>query len=249
LAYIDGITALNTLDLLKKGTTQLAQRARAASRFLEAQVGTNPRIQVQRDEDYVLWDKIDFKEAPPNSFSDPHVIASQINNPKNAPEWVRSTICCARFENEGRKELTQKRKVLFAVLTGPPALPTTVRGDKGDSAELNPVPLPPPLASKHEPRSSGTLVSIWARRAYLDVLEIKPIPYPVNATSDEDANRTARKLSGGGQRRKVSSPSKNTGTPGLVERPPAVKAMMQMVSRPSGVVRVLARGEKLEPDS
>ena len=35
---------------------------------------------------------------------------------------------------------------------------------------------------------------------------------------------------------------------GLVERPPAVMAMMEMVAQPSKVVRVLARGEKLDPD-
>ena len=35
----------------------------------------------------------------------------------------------------------------------------------------------------------------------------------------------------------------------LVERPAAVKTMMEMVAQPSRVVRVLARGEKLEPDS
>lgn len=34
---------------------------------------------------------------------------------------------------------------------------------------------------------------------------------------------------------------------GLVERPPAVMAMMEMVAQPSRVVRVLARGEKLDP--
>lgn len=32
----------------------------------------------------------------------------------------------------------------------------------------------------------------------------------------------------------------------LVERPPAVQAMMEAVSQPSRVVRVLARGEKLD---
>ncbi|KAJ3494832.1 hypothetical protein NLJ89_g10728 [Agrocybe chaxingu] len=54
------LEALNTLDLLKKGTSSLAQKARAASRILEAQVGTNPRIRVQRDDAFVLWDKIAF---------------------------------------------------------------------------------------------------------------------------------------------------------------------------------------------
>ena len=44
---VDHATALNTLDLLKKGTSALAHRARAASRILEAQVGTNPRIRIK----------------------------------------------------------------------------------------------------------------------------------------------------------------------------------------------------------
>ena len=34
---------------------------------------------------------------------------------------------------------------------------------------------------------------------------------------------------------------------GMVERPPAVKAMMDVIAQPSRVVRVLARGEKLDP--
>lgn len=73
------LEALNTLDLLKKGTSTLAQRARAASRILEAQVGTNPRIRVQRDDAFVPWDSI-FTEQGQGS---------------GAPEWVRRTICCA----------------------------------------------------------------------------------------------------------------------------------------------------------
>jgi hypothetical protein len=35
----------------------------------------------------------------------------------------------------------------------------------------------------------------------------------------------------------------------MVERPPAVMAMMEMVSQPQKVVRLLARGEKLDPDT
>ena len=58
--------ALNTLDILKKGTTPLAQRACAASRILEAQVGMNPRIIVQRDDAFVLWNEIEFKETDAN---------------------------------------------------------------------------------------------------------------------------------------------------------------------------------------
>ncbi|CDO76532.1 hypothetical protein BN946_scf184399.g2 [Trametes cinnabarina] len=56
------LEALNTLDLLKKGTSALAQRARAASRILEAQVGANPRIRVQQDAAFVPWDTLPFDE-------------------------------------------------------------------------------------------------------------------------------------------------------------------------------------------
>jgi len=36
----------------------------------------------------------------------------------------------------------------------------------------------------------------------------------------------------------------------LVERPPAVMAMMEMVAQPTKTpIRLLARGEKLDPDS
>ena len=50
------LAVLNTLDLLKKGTSPIAIHARAASRFLESQVGANPRIRVQRDEEFIPWD-------------------------------------------------------------------------------------------------------------------------------------------------------------------------------------------------
>ena len=85
---VSACVALNTLDLLKKGTTVLAQRARAASRILEAQVGTNPRIRVQRDDAFVLWDDIPFVDQAAAAAG----LAS--------PEWVRRTICCARWELE-----------------------------------------------------------------------------------------------------------------------------------------------------
>ena len=75
------------MDLLKKGTSALAQRARAASRILEAQVGTNPRIRVQRDDAFVLWDEIPFDEQTSGTQG-------------TTPEWVRRTICCARWELE-----------------------------------------------------------------------------------------------------------------------------------------------------
>lgn len=237
------LEALNTLDLLKKGTTPLAQRARAASRVLEAYVGDNPRIVVQRDDDFVLWEDIAFRDPPPSALSDPHFLPSQILNPASSPEWVRRTICCAKFEQD--KAVSSKKKMAFAVIANPPQQSPPSHTSKLDSADFNPVPLPPPITSKHEPRSSGSLVSAWACRASVPVLEIKPTPFPASQ-SDEEAPNGARRVSG---KRKASSPGKFTNPPGLVERPPAVKAMMEKVSQPRAVVRVLARGEKLDPDT
>ena len=55
--------------MLKKGNSPLAQRARAASRILEQQVGTNDRIKVQRDDAFVPWDNIMFKvEEEPSAI-------------------------------------------------------------------------------------------------------------------------------------------------------------------------------------
>ena len=293
-------TALNTLDLLKKGTTALAQRARAASRILEAQVGTNPRIRVQRDDAFVLWDDIPFQDQP----SSPAVAAG------GSPEWVRRTICCARWEVEhaspsskstspapapdtpsADKETKQKTpKVVLAVLTAP--------AESGEAAgttpvSASPVPLPAPQPNRFEPRSAGTLVAQWAARAGIEVFPVAPMSGPGAQGGDshghahphahshgygngsgngagmgyggggrrspEDDRLPPRTGGGGGRGRRNSHkydgrppPGQGQGQQGqgqgLVERPPAVMAMMEMVSQPSRVVRVLARGEKLDPN-
>ncbi|THH12949.1 hypothetical protein EW146_g7220 [Bondarzewia mesenterica] len=258
---------LNTLDLLKKGTSHLAQRARAASRILEAQVGTNPRIRVQRDDAFVLWDNITFQETHADDTG-----LSQ--HGMGSPEWVRRTICCARWEVEnadaevaklkatGVNNATKNRRTVLAVLS-PAILPHTSHNIKtAEIASESPVPLPVSHANKYEPRSSGALVNYWAKRAGIDIFEVKPASSTEAAprTSEEERDRSKRGPvhHGGagthrGRKNSNSQPSgserdkERAGGGGLVERPPAVKAMMEMVAQPSKVVRVLARGEKLDP--
>jgi hypothetical protein len=276
----ESYVALNTLDLLKKGTSPLAQRARAASRILEAQVGTNPRIRVQRDDAFVLWDNIPFKGEKEK--------ATAISpNQGNSPEWVRRTICCARWEmdnanvstNESNKggELQSNAavqpetpKVVLAVLAPTPQTPAHVhqikRSDGGTSDISSPVPLPAPNphANKHEPRTAGVLVHEWATRADIRMIEVQPsapnatiVPQQQVAVSHRASSEDERPKRLGGRGRRNSqhvSPgpvgvvAASAGGGGLVERPPAVMAMMEMVAQPSKVVRVLARGEKLDPD-
>ncbi|KAL0948002.1 hypothetical protein HGRIS_010624 [Hohenbuehelia grisea] len=238
------LEALNTLDLLKKGTTPLAQRARAASRILEAQVGTNSRIRVQSDKAYVLWDEIDWNE-------DTDVEKAP------SPEWVRRTICCARYEAEQPLPATEpptktsdpkKPRVVLAAIPSAPSLSPKSLPKKLDTP-LTPVPLPAPTnhANKHEPRAAGSLIVYWAKRAGIELLECKPS----EGNEDEERHTHSKRGSGGSRGRRLSQNGTMGGphrSPGLVERPPAVMAMMEMVSQPSKTVRLLARGEKLDPD-
>ncbi|KIM79314.1 hypothetical protein PILCRDRAFT_98206 [Piloderma croceum F 1598] len=278
------LEALNTLDLLKKGTSALAQRARAASRILEAQVGTNPRIRVQRDDAFVPWDNIPFKDVGLDGDKDRPTTASL--NHSSSPEWVRRTICCARWEidnaneslNESKKagELqsnaaAQTPKVVLAVLASTPTQTSAYvhearRSDGGVSDIPSPVPLPAPNphTNKHEPRTTGLLVHQWATRADINMIEVQPSA-PNAATLPQQQVVSTRRASseeerpkrqgGRGRRNSQHVPSgpgpvagASAGRSGLVERPPAVMAMMEMVAQPSKVVRVLARGEKLDPD-
>ncbi|KAG6853502.1 hypothetical protein C0991_003776 [Blastosporella zonata] len=234
------LEALNTLDLLKKGTSPLAQRARAASRILEAQVGTNARIRVQQDDAFVLWDKIEFDEATPSA------------NSNTSPEWVRRTICCAQWEVDAASKNADgpPKKVILAVLGPSSDIATSMNDLKLSSSPATPVPLPAPHvhANKHEPRSSGTLVTQWAARAHLDMITVDPTAAPADDETGARPKRGPRpsRPSDGGATKGHHGHGHGQGA--LVERPPAVMAMMEMVAQPSKVVRVLARGEKLDPD-
>lgn len=265
---------------MKKGSSSLAQKARAASRILEAQVGTNPRIRVQRDDAFVLWDKVSFNDSGIDSNKTSTV------PPSSCPEWVRRIICCARWETEHPEEEikpverrsldggdattktaaktngnsntngTDSEKnpmtVVLAVLSSPPNLsPQSVSmklADMSISTEtpLNPVPLPAPTvphANRYEMRSTGSLVASWAARAGIRLFDVDPA-LPGRGEEDDRQKRSHPPARG----RRPSTGERHGPKPGLVERPPAVMAMMEMISQPSKVVRVLARGEKLDPD-
>ena len=251
---------------MKKGTSTLAQRAWTASRILEAQVGSNPRIRVQRDDAFVLWDGIPFQDLPTGVSA------------ASCPEWVRRTVCCAKWELEHAPEEVQvpnanpaanKLRVVLAVLSSPPDSSSVEPSHASPTAIASPVPLPAPQVNKFEPRCSGAAVSQWAARAGVEVLEVSAAPY-TGPTAPKDIPASGRRSAehgrrsgegrrspddkranaGRGRRNSHLRVGERGGTPpggGLVERPPAVLAMMEAVAQPSRVVRVLARGEKLDP--
>ncbi|KAG8994496.1 hypothetical protein FRB94_009835 [Tulasnella sp. JGI-2019a] len=183
------LEALNTLDLLKKGTSQIAVRARQASRFLEAQVGVNPRMVVQFDDGYTPWEKFNSNAAShtvtngldndsertssdeQRSSSDlprsrlPGTLSNRVRNANEPepPEWLKRTICCAKYE---------------AVQTTPTSLDA--------SSNVDP-PLKAPIAiccipgsddrtqgGRFENRASGVLTKTWAVKVGLEVLDVTP---------------------------------------------------------------------------
>lgn len=250
------LEALNTLDLLKKGTSPIAQRARAASRILEAQVGSNPRIRVQQDAAFVPWDTIAFP-SPRSSTESTDATAPEPRartataGPETAQEWVRQTICCARWEIDDAKTnaggAATPRTVRLAILAPDANAPIIATSDAA--------------VSKHEPRAAGALVSHWAMRAGIDVLPIAPsIPNVTNgnaapaAGADGPAPRRPRSNTTQSKRRPNSGGATNgSGTGGskggsLVERPAAALALEGIVGTGGGpgVIRVLARGERLD---
>ncbi|KAL1743211.1 hypothetical protein HDZ31DRAFT_65269 [Schizophyllum fasciatum] len=233
------LEALNTLDIIKKGNSALAMRARAASRVLEAQVGTNPRIRVQQDDAYVLWGTLGLTDGPTAS-----------------PEWVRRIICCARYESEHspspKADDSAPTKIILAVAIPPAVQPPLV--DTAPAPVMAPVPPPAPVQGhKHEARAGGALVAQWAAKAGIEILQAKTAPPGARSSfEDDEGSDSPRVIKRPHSHSNPHRPRRNTppsGPGALVERPAAVKTMMDMVSQPSRVVRVLARGEKLEPDS
>lgn len=261
--------------------------------MLEQQVGTNPRIKVQRDEAYVLWDNIPFHK-PASDVNDDG--ASEDKHKLNTPEWVRRTICCARWEfdqlkpaesesNAGESEEpapissnNAKSAVNTSIQrsTSPPPVIVAVCLETAQlpdaTSASSPVPLPVPYqASKHEQRCAGALVAQWAKEAGIPVVEYTATPLPMPSSGrrglpshtrtpsdDEPVNHSHQspnrlkpmtiKMKSGSPFSGDKSPFFGPGRTGgaLVERPAATMVMNDVVQL-SKPIRLLARGEKLDP--
>jgi hypothetical protein len=190
-----------------------------------------------------------------------------------SPEWVRRTICCTRWEFdhanatlsdgspvgvEAKGTENNKPQVVLAVLSSSPNLSPLNHALKladSNDTSMTPVPLPAPSVphtNKFEARVSGVLVAKWAEKAGIATFPVEPtLPGRGAGAGGDDEERPKRNHHshhGPKGRRASNTDQPHAPKACLVERPPAVMAMMEMVSQPSRVVRVLARGEKLEPD-
>ncbi|CAE6438804.1 unnamed protein product [Rhizoctonia solani] len=212
------LEALNTLDVLKSGTNQTAVRSRAASRVLEEEVGNNPRIRVQRDDAFVPWDSIAAKSATGGNSIPSQPDSRWKVEGAGAPEWMKRMVCCAKWE-AGAGNPDGKR-VVFAVVDAKDAVTS---------------------AGRHDNLVDGELVSEWSTKLGLEVVKVDKERPTGSPTKGERRTRGG----GGGGRSGGPPPSgRSRGRGTLVEKPtPAIAAP------PAGrVIRVLARGEKLEPE-
>lgn len=251
------LEALNTLDFLKKGSSSLAQKARAASRLLEAQVGSNPRIRVQRDDAFVPWDDINFQPVESSNGTEP--AGGILSSP---PEWLRRTICCAQWEIRNALSgghLADTAPQSSDTLVSRPATPMSNKTYSTSSAKepekaaiepqlpplgnentkvslavMNNGPSDPALASTGRyDRADGTLVRIWSQRAGIGLLLVEPMPVAPPPRSQGHDKREFRD----GRRDKDRRPS-------LVEKPISIAIVND---QPVKNLRLLARGEKLDP--
>lgn len=183
-------TVLNTLDLLKKGTSPLAIHARAASRFLEAQVGANPRIHVQRDDDFCPWDDIysNAVTAATSTLAEPSD-ESPLPSEDRAPEWMRQIVCCTVWEMRqpaqrqatqpgSDKNRSQPPKVALAVVK--PVPNSFLDTNPPSTTDAGSIPNPSANDSfaqtafaRHAIRATGDLVRIWAPLLGVKVLNIE----------------------------------------------------------------------------
>lgn len=273
------VLVLNTLDLLKKGTTPLAIHARAASRFLEAQVGTNPRIHVQRDEDFCAWDDI-YADASATATASSSTTPNEDDTlpPEDrAPEWMRQTICCTIWEirlqpSASRPDAStnstltrpQPRKVALAVVK---PLSNAVEASMSNNPAAEGSAGGSSTIMRYADRATGELIRIWAPLLGVKVLHIEQgaAEHPSSASRIDGPKPTRRGRDAdggvGGHRKSRSSEDgtmRQSAPRGLVEKVKnGVDAKSVVVAPGSsspvlaapGVnkIRLLSRGEKLEP--
>ncbi|KAF8335357.1 uncharacterized protein EI90DRAFT_321232 [Cantharellus anzutake] len=236
------LEALNTLDLLKKGGSTIAIHARAASRFLEAQVGTNPRIRVQGDEQFIPWDDLYSRATGASSEQATTDTPGDFALPsqEHAPEWMRQIVCCTGWETlaasaplpEGGPAHHKKPNRVALAIIKPNLSPAAL--ETQDSSVI-----------KHLPRTTGDLLRLWAPKLGLNLLQID------QGASERQESRGDRHKSStseyGGHHRRGGRSSADESR-GLVEKVKnGLNTNSPVAIGGAAKIRLLARGEKLDP--
>jgi hypothetical protein len=138
---------------------------------------------------------------------------------------------------------TKEPKVLLAIAVVP---------NSGTTSSVDPSPI---HSTKYE-RADGSLVRMWARQCKIDTLDVVPAPvatapHPCPPGHPQSSPDKRHSRGGGGGEKRDFRGSKDGGferkhepRSSLVEKP---IAMAIVNDQPVKVLRVLARGEKLDP--
>jgi hypothetical protein len=144
-------------------------------------------------------------------------------------------------QHDTNGQLVEGRVVLAVVTTA--TMPSPGTGSSLDTNTVHP--------GRYE-RADGSLVRMWAQHAGMEVLEVDPTATPVALPPHHTPSSPERRRSHPhGQERRVLRESRESGVeregerrPSLVEKPIAMAIVNE---QPVKVLRVLARGEKLDP--
>jgi len=210
----------------------LAVRARAASRFLEEQVGINHHVKLQEDRAHIPWDGVPISlmsaklavgdAANAGETQDPsNTDVSQVK--ENAPQWVRSILSSVAWEVQEYAE----KKVVLAVMDNLTASSTEATTD----AQM-----------RLEQRTNGESILSWAFHLQVPLIKVAERALSDNAALSnwQTAGRPPKQNTRPPPRNTGHSNKKRGGSTALVEKPPAPVM-------PAAGVRLLARGEQLAP--
>lgn len=207
----------------------LAVRARAASRFLEEQVGSNQHVKLQEDRAHITWADVPISLASAKPAVGDAANAGETQDSsnvevfqvkENAPQWVQSILGSVAWEVQ---EYTNK-KVVLAVMDNLTA--------SGNDATTD-------TQMRLEQRVNGESILSWAFRLGVPVIKVAERALSDNANW-QPAGRPPKQNTRPPPRNTGHSNKKRGGSTALVEKPPAPVM-------PAAGVRLLARGEQLAP--
>ncbi len=210
----------------------LAVRARAASRFLEEQVGINQHVKLQEDRAHIPWADvpISLMSARPvvgdtanagETQDSINTDASQVK--ENAPQWIQSILGSVAWEVQEYAD----KKVVLAVMDS-----LTASGNEAmTDAQM-----------RLEQRTNGESILSCALRLKVPLIKVAERALSDNAVLSnwQTAGRPPKQNTRPPPRNTGHSNKKRGGNTTLVEKPPA--PVMPAVG-----VRLLARGEQLAP--
>ena len=210
----------------------LAVRARAASRFLEEQVGSNQHVKLQEDRAHIPWVDLHISLASATPAVGEAACAGEtqgsgstdvVQVKENAPQWVQSILGSVAWEVQEYAD----KKVVLAVMDNL----TASGNDATTDAQI-----------RLEQRINGENILSWAFRLKVPVIKVAERALSDNAVLSnwQTAGRPPKQNTRPPPRNTGHSNKKRGGNTALVEKPPAPVM-------PAAGVRLLARGEQLAP--